>query len=491
MILLQIPYLRIRSPNHILLMLLGLLAPAHLEALQVNFRNQDRAVQAAFQRAESTIIRFETIGGLAKIDGRQASTGPSTGVIVTADGFVISAAINFAHQPAAVFARLANGEKVPAKIVCTDNNRNLVLLKLDDSQRFPVPVTVSRQELQVGQTAIAVGRVADQETPNISTGIISATNRIWGKAVQTDAKISPANYGGPLLDLQGRVIGILVPLSPDDENVFAGTDWYDSGIGFAVPLDEIRSRLVIMKGQPSIRAGRLGLTLKGGDIYADPATIAYCPGNSPAWIAGLRPEDTIVEINQQPIDRQSQLKHALGPLYENDVVNITVVRAGQRRGFRIKLAGEIEVYQPTGIGVLPAISGNTGGVIVRHVFEKSAAAMAGLQANDEIVAADGKPCRIGDDFREMIALRNVGEQLTLTVNRGDQELAIGVSSGCLSGHLCRYVEDRSTTVDQACPQRSPDHAGTEGAVRSVADVERRTSFGAAERRGAGGPHLIV
>lgn len=402
--LFQMPYLRILPSTCLSLMLLSLLWPAHSDARQGTFRNQDQAVEAALRQVAPSIVRFETIGGLEKIDGKITYTGPSTGVIVTEDGFAISAAINFAHQPAAIFARLPNGEKVPAEIVCHDTNRNLVLLKLTASQLFTVPVTVSRQQLQVGQTAIAVGRVFDQNVPSISTGIISATNRVWGKAVQTDAKISSANYGGPLLDLQARVIGILVPLSPDDEGVFSGTDWYDSGIGFAVPLDEILSRLPVMKGQPTMRAGRLGLTLKGADIYSDPATIAYCPGNSPAWNAGLRPDDIIVEVNQQPIGRQSQLKHALGPLYENDVVSMTVDRAGQRRTFQIMLAGEIDVYQPTGTGILPA-NRKSGALVVRHVFESSAAAAAGLHVNDEIVAAGGKPCRVGDDFRKIIAVQ--------------------------------------------------------------------------------------
>ena len=78
--------------------------------------------------------------------------------------------------------------------------------------------------------------------PNISVGIVSAVNRIWGKAIQTDAKISPTNYGGPLVDIAGRVLGVLVPLSPMATDELAGVEWYDSGIGFAVPLDDDQPR---------------------------------------------------------------------------------------------------------------------------------------------------------------------------------------------------------------------------------------------------------
>ena len=88
----------------------------------------------------------------------------------------------------------------------------MTLIKIKQGGLTPL-VPAPRQELQVGQWAIALGRTYDVSFPNLSVGILSALNRIWGKAVQTDAKISPANYGGPLIDLQGRCIGILVPMS--------------------------------------------------------------------------------------------------------------------------------------------------------------------------------------------------------------------------------------------------------------------------------------
>ena len=73
--------------------------------------------------------------------------------------------------------------------------------------------------------------------PAISAGIVSALNRFDVKAVQTDANVSPANYGGPLMTIDGRLIGLCVPMHPKQKDVLAGVEWYDSGIGFAIPLD--------------------------------------------------------------------------------------------------------------------------------------------------------------------------------------------------------------------------------------------------------------
>ena len=93
--------------------------------------------------------------------------------------------------------------------------------------------------MRVGQWAIAVGRTFESDRTNMAVGILSALDRIWGKAIQTDAAVSPNNYGGPLVDIQGRVLGVLVPLSPEATDEVAGVDWYDSGIGFAIPAEHI------------------------------------------------------------------------------------------------------------------------------------------------------------------------------------------------------------------------------------------------------------
>ena len=148
-----------------------------------------------------------------------------------------------------------------------------------------MPAAVPRSEMTVGQWAIAVGRTYEQPEPNMSVGVLSATNRIWSKAIQTDAKISPANYGGPLIDIQGRVLGVLVPLSPQRQGgEVAGAEWYDSGIGFAVPLADIIERLPTLKSGKDLHPGLLGISLKPGDIYALPAEIGRLAGR----LAGLQ-----------------------------------------------------------------------------------------------------------------------------------------------------------------------------------------------------------
>ena len=115
----------------------------------------------------------------------------------------------------------------------------------------------------------------------MAVGILSALNRVWGKAIQTDAAVSPNNYGGPLVDVRGRVLGVLVPLSPQGADELAGVEWYDSGIGFAIPLEDIQNILPRWKKGEDLHAGRAGLSLKGPNPYTDATDHRRLPAKMP------------------------------------------------------------------------------------------------------------------------------------------------------------------------------------------------------------------
>ena len=117
-----------------------------------------------------------------------------------------------------------------------------------------------------------VGRTLNpsiEQPPSISAGIISAVGRIWGKAVQTDAKVSPEQLRRAAGGIDGRVMGVLVPASHQSEGDNAGVEWYDSGIGFAIPLEDINRVL------PKLKAGTADkpVNLRGG-LFGFPAAAA-------------------------------------------------------------------------------------------------------------------------------------------------------------------------------------------------------------------------
>ena len=212
-----------------------------------------------------SVVKIETIGGLERVGGLLIGTGPTTGVAVSADGYIVSSAFNFVQKPAQMLVQLDDGTRLPAKLVATDHSRMLVLLKV----KMPPGKASDRARRRAARRN--GGRpMGDRRGPHLrrrqaslSVGIISALNRIWNKAIQTDAKISPNNYGGPLVDIRGRVLGVLVPMSPMANNELAGVEWYDSGIGFAVPLEDINQVLPRLEKGEDLRPGLLGISMKG------------------------------------------------------------------------------------------------------------------------------------------------------------------------------------------------------------------------------------
>ena len=116
---------------------------------------------------------------------------------------------------------------------------------------------------------------------------------MYGKVIQTDADVSTANYGGPLVDIRGRVLGIIVPMSPQQgASEVAGTEWYDSGIGFAAPIAPLTERIERMKKGEDQRAGLLGIGLKPKNPRSSPAELSVVRPDSPAGKAGLKKGDT-------------------------------------------------------------------------------------------------------------------------------------------------------------------------------------------------------
>jgi S1-C subfamily serine protease/dienelactone hydrolase len=357
---------------------------------------QEQTIKAAVKKVAPVVVQIETSGGTDIISAGPRGAvirkgfGPTSGVIVAADGYVISSAFNFANKPSAIFVSVpGHKERYVAEVVATDHTRMLTLLKLKGvSGELPVAVAVPKAEIKIGQTAITLGRTlsanADQP-PSVSVGIISAIGRIWGKALQTDAKVSPVNYGGPLIDLTGRVQGILVPASPQSDGETAGVEWYDSGIGFAIPMEDILAVLPRLKQGKDLKRGLLGISIPSDDMYAVAPVISSVAPGSAAEKAGIKPGDTITEVAGKPIASHAQVLHQLGTRYEGDTVTVKLLRAGKEiTPPPLTLASVVSAFGQPFLGILPMRDDPAPGVEVRYVYPKSPAETAGIKTGDRI-----------------------------------------------------------------------------------------------------------
>jgi S1-C subfamily serine protease len=307
---------------------------------------------------------------------------------------------------------------------------------LPAGHKLPVPVAAPKAEMEIGQTAVAVGRTLSAEAedmPSVAVGILSAIDRIWGKAIQTDAKVSPVNYGGPLVDLHGRVLGVLVPASPQAEGEYAGFEWYDSGVGFAVPLEDIYAVLPRLKKgtekeQVVLKRGYLGVTMRSVDRFNPAAVIGLVVPGSAGEKAGLKPGDTIKEIDGRPVRNFAQMMHRLGPKYEGDAVALKVSRDGKDIAIEKVVLGDAEAAFPQAfLGILPVRDDPEPGVEVRHVYPKSPADKAGLKAGDRILkmsnpqAPPAAPLAVinrgRDQLMGLFEVARPGQELKLEVKR--------------------------------------------------------------------------
>ncbi len=383
-------------------------ADAKLEALE------EQAFKQAAALADPCLVRIETVGGLEQVGEVLLGTGPTSGIIVSADGFIISSTFNFVSKPATILVTLADGRRFPAKQVANDKLRLLTLLKIDATGLTPAKAA-PREGVRVGQWAIALGRTFELTSPSVSVGIISAVNRIWGKAIQTDAKTSPVNYGGALVDIEGRVLGVIAPLSPAGNGETAGVEWYDGGIGFAIPLEDVYASLDRLKTGTDLLPGLLGITFAGGQSTNVPAIVDRVRYNSPAQQAGLKTNDRIIGADGEKIGRVAQLKHVMGRKFGGDSVKLTLQRGDERLNVEAKLVGELVPYEVPYLGVLPKRGASTEqGVGARFVFPDSPADKAGLMRGDRVLKFNDTDAADARVLADLVGRSRPGDAVKLT-----------------------------------------------------------------------------
>ena len=301
-----------------------------------------RAFRAAAAQVQPSLVRIEGFGGIAAgVDegGYQApGEGPTTGVVLSSDGYVITSTFNFLRKPPIITVVTADGKRHVAKLLGRDETRKLCVLKVDWVSGWPVPAYAPRETLKVGQWVVAAGIGYGAIEPAISAGIISATSRISTKAVQTDANLSPANYGGPLVDLDGRVVGICVPLSPQGDNDAAGAEWYDSGIGFAVPLAGLETVITAMKEGKTLRAGFLGVQAEPQGDPPSGAIVKEIVPDSPAAKADLKTGDRVVSIEGVEILDPARLSSVIRRYLAGEQVTVVIERGGEQKTVEVELA---------------------------------------------------------------------------------------------------------------------------------------------------------
>jgi S1-C subfamily serine protease len=268
--------------------------------------------------------------------GFHQTQGKTTGVIMSSDGWILVSRFALNFNPTTILITLADGRTFHAERMGEDTSRGIALVKVQ-AKDLPHAEFVPPQGVKVGQWAFALGRTFATDEPTVHIGIVSAVRRQFGRALQIDAYTSPANYGGPVIDVDGRVLGISTPLSPAGRD--AGVEWYDSGIGFAATIADIPELLARMKQGDVVHRGWLGITMEPAH-FGPGAVLQTVAPTGAAEKAGLLAGDTILEVDGVAVKNSFGLQMLVGSHMGGDCLHLKVQRKDETtpREIDVKLA---------------------------------------------------------------------------------------------------------------------------------------------------------
>jgi S1-C subfamily serine protease len=279
-------------------------------------------------------------GAATPFGGRGTASG--SGFVIDGDGSIVTNdhVVEGANRVTVRFGSEGDeGDPVPARVVGTDPSTDLALLKVDpdDVKGGLQPLQLGTSDgLRPGEPAIAIGSPFGLEG-TVTSGIVSALDReidapngfsISG-VVQTDAAINPGNSGGPLLDGDGRVIGV-------NSQIATNGGSGNSGVGFAVPIDTVKTVVPQLEKDGEIKRAWLGVSTSEA-APRDGALVQDITPGGPAAGSGLRQGDLIVELDGKPIRSPSDLGQAVLAQRPGDTVEVVVQRDGNRETIRVKL----------------------------------------------------------------------------------------------------------------------------------------------------------
>lgn len=276
--------------------------------------------------------------------------GLGTGFIIREDGLILTN--NHVIENADIInVQLTEGAKTyEATVIGSDKRTDIALIKITPTEKLPVAALGSSKDTQVGEWVAAFGNPFGHGH-SMSKGIISSKGREIGEInkiplLQTDASINPGNSGGPLVNTKGYVIG-----------VNSAIDARAQGIGFAIPIDEVKALIPQLESRGSIQRGYIGAALADLDPQAIAymglsedqagAVIANLERAGPAAKAGLQPYDIVMEFNGRKIRSSTDLVDAVSDAPINKDAKLKILRGEKSIVANVMIKERVEAKRPT------------------------------------------------------------------------------------------------------------------------------------------------
>ena len=390
----------------------------------------------------------------------QILRGTGSGFVVSTDGYIITNH-HVVEGATSVTVRLLDRREFTAKVIGSDENTDIAVIKIDARGLNPVAFGNS-DGARIGEWVLAIGNpLGEQLSFTVTSGIVSAKGRALGLGnqpggiqdfIQTDAAINPGNSGGPLVNVRGEVIGI--------NSAIASETGYYSGYGFAIPINLAQVVMNQLISDGRVHRAALGITVQTASKEdAEYAGLTEIGGvrienfsrSSPAERSGLEVGDIIVSVDGKPLQYVAQLQQAVGFRRPGEMVDVEVARrGGVRKTYKVRLVAMDETLAsadettqdrpnrseetPESMGLLGAsvapmnaqfresyeIPSNVNGLVVTSVDPNGTAAETLNSADDRsgpdvIVAVEGKPVRTEAELQSALRAVGAGKIATLRI----------------------------------------------------------------------------
>src|SRR5881409_3306247 len=284
-------------------------------------------------------------GGRApQTQGKQTLQGLGSGVIVSPDGFILTANHVVSGAEEIMVGLGTELRKYKAKKVGTDPGTDVALLKIDE-KNLPAIAFANSEKGQAGDIVLAIGNPFGLRQ-TVTMGIISAIGRggmgivDYENFIQTDAAINMGNSGGALVDTQGRLLGI-------NTAIFSRSGG-NQGIGFAIPANLARDVMQSLRERGRVVRGYIGASVQpltpelaeAMKLKGQPtgALVGEVAPKTPSEKAGLKTGDVITAVNEKKINDARELRLMIGSMQPGTKVQIEVNREGQKKTFEVELA---------------------------------------------------------------------------------------------------------------------------------------------------------
>ena len=369
-----------------------------------------------------------------------------SGFIISKKGYILTNYHVIRRATTIKVTILNTNDVYDAKVIGTDPKADIALIKIEPKEKLPTLPLGDSNKLQIGDWVVTVGNPFGLNG-SVTAGIISAKGRVIGEGpfdhfLQTDAAINPGNSGGPLLNMEGRVIGINTAIVRGGQ-----------GIGFAIPINMVKSEMsFLMKGK-KIKRGYLGVMIQPLTAEASKelglnnvkgAIVSQVLKNSAAQKAGIKPGDIIVSINSKPVRSSNNLPYIISSMKPGAKIEIKIIRdkkilvkeviLGTRpSNISNSVQSNNSVYK-TKFGfsvsnITPQLVKGYGiklkkGVVVVSVQPNSFARMVGVKDGDVIVKLNYKPIDNLQMFEKII--KSAKDVIFLHIIRGSTHIFITI-----------------------------------------------------------------